>query len=66
VVITGSSTLLRRSRRQLAASLVREQRARAMAEAADRTKDDFLALITHELQRRCEQTSMEHSQPAGF
>jgi signal transduction histidine kinase len=49
-VITASSTLLRRSRHQLAASLWREQKARAMAEAADRTKDDFLALISHELQ----------------
>ncbi len=50
VVMTGSITLLRRSRQQLAASLWREQKARAMAEAADRTKDDFLALISHELQ----------------
>jgi signal transduction histidine kinase len=49
-VMTASSTLLRRSRHQLAASLWREQKARAMAEAADRTKDDFLALISHELQ----------------
>jgi signal transduction histidine kinase len=48
-VITGSSALLRRSRQQLAASLWREQKARAMAEAADRAKDDFLALISHEL-----------------
>jgi len=49
-VITASSTLLRQSRRQLAASLWREQKARAIAEAADRSKDDFLALISHELQ----------------
>ena len=49
-VITGSIALLRRSRRELAASLWREQKARAMAEAADRTKDDFLALVSHELQ----------------
>jgi signal transduction histidine kinase len=48
-VIAGSTTLLRRSRQQLAASLWREQKARAMAEAADRTKDDFLALVSHEL-----------------
>jgi signal transduction histidine kinase len=48
-VITTSSALLRQSRRQLAASLWREQKARAMAEAADHTKDDFLALISHEL-----------------
>jgi len=49
-VMTASSTLLRRSRHQLEGSLWREQKARAMAEAADRTKDDFLALISHELQ----------------
>lgn len=49
-VITGSTSLLRRSRQQLAESLWREQKARARAEAADRTKDDFLALISHELQ----------------
>ena len=47
--ITTSSALLRRSRRQLAASLWREQKARAIAEAADHAKDDFLALISHEL-----------------
>jgi signal transduction histidine kinase len=50
VVMTSSSTLLRRSRRGLAASLWREQKARAMAEAVDRTKDDFLALVSHESQ----------------
>jgi signal transduction histidine kinase len=49
-VMTAASTVLRRSRRQLAASLWREQKARAMAEAADRTKDDFLAVMSHELQ----------------
>jgi signal transduction histidine kinase len=49
IVITGSSTLLRRSRQQLKASLWREQRARAQAEAADRAKDDFLAVVSHEL-----------------
>lgn len=49
-VMTASSTSLRRWRHQLAASLWREQKARAMAEAADRSKDDFLALISHELQ----------------
>jgi signal transduction histidine kinase len=48
-VITISTSLLQRSRQQLAASLWREQKARATAEAADRTKDDFLALISHEL-----------------
>lgn len=49
-VITVSSALLRRSREQLAASLWREQKAHAVAQAADRTKDDFLAMISHELQ----------------
>lgn len=49
-VITVSSALLRRSREQLAASLWREQEAHAVAQAADRTKDDFLAMISHELQ----------------
>ena len=48
-VITISTSLLQRSRQQLAASLWREQKARATAEAADRTKDEFLALISHEL-----------------
>lgn len=42
--------MLRRSREQLAASLWREQEAHAVAQAADRTKDDFLAMISHELQ----------------
>jgi signal transduction histidine kinase len=50
VMITASSTMLRRSRQQLSESLWREQKARATAEAADRTKDDFLALVSHELQ----------------
>lgn len=49
-VLTVSSALLRRSREQLAASLWREQEAHAVAQAADRTKDDFLAMISHELQ----------------
>ena len=49
-VITVSTTLLRQSRHQLAASLWREQKARAKAEAADRAKDDFLAMVSHELQ----------------
>jgi signal transduction histidine kinase len=48
-VITGSSTYVQRARAELARSLWREQKARARAEAADRTKDDFLALISHEL-----------------
>ena len=49
VVMTGSSTLLRRSRQELSNSLWREQKARAIAEAADRAKDDFLAVVSHEL-----------------
>jgi signal transduction histidine kinase len=49
-VITASSALLKRSREQLAAGLWREQTAHAVAQAADRTKDDFLAMISHELQ----------------
>ena len=49
-VITASSSLLRRSRQQLSESLWRELKARAIAEAADRAKDDFLALVSHELQ----------------
>ncbi|GAC1454863.1 MAG: hypothetical protein PVSMB1_04100 [Gemmatimonadaceae bacterium] len=49
-VITASSTMLRRSSRRLSESLWREQKARAIAEAADRTKDDFLAMVSHELQ----------------
>jgi signal transduction histidine kinase len=49
-VVIAVTTLVRRSRRQLAASLWREQKARAIAEAADRTKDDCFALVSHELQ----------------
>jgi signal transduction histidine kinase len=49
-VITISSALLRRSREELADSLWREQKAHAVAQAADKTKDDFLAMISHELQ----------------
>jgi signal transduction histidine kinase len=49
VVITLSSTKLRRSREQVSESLWREQKARAIAEAADREKDDFLTLVSHEL-----------------
>jgi signal transduction histidine kinase len=50
MVITISSALLRRSREDLAAGLWREQKAHAVAQAADKTKDDFLAMISHELQ----------------
>lgn len=48
-VITGSSSYVQRARAELSRSLWREQRARAVAEAADRAKDDLLALISHEL-----------------
>jgi signal transduction histidine kinase len=48
-VITSSSAYLHRARVELSRSLWREQKARALAEAADRAKDDFLALISHEL-----------------
>jgi signal transduction histidine kinase len=48
-VITGSSSYVQRARAELSRSLWREQKARAVAEAADRGKDDLLALISHEL-----------------
>jgi signal transduction histidine kinase len=48
-VITSSSAYVYRARAALSRSLWREQKARAMAEAADRAKDDFIALISHEL-----------------
>jgi signal transduction histidine kinase len=38
-----------RAERERAASLVLEKRARAQAEAANRSKDDFLAMLSHEL-----------------
>ncbi len=34
---------------QLAASLIRERQAREDADAANRTKDEFLAMLSHEL-----------------
>ena len=49
-LITSLTTVLKASRRRLAEGLWREQRARAEAEAANQTKDDFLSLISHELQ----------------
>jgi signal transduction histidine kinase len=48
--ITSLSAVVRTTRRRLAESLWREQHARAQAEAANQTKDDFLALVSHELQ----------------
>ena len=41
--------MLRASRLRLAEGLWREQTARAEAEAANQTKDDFISLISHEL-----------------
>jgi signal transduction histidine kinase len=48
-VITASSSYVQRARAELSRGLWREQKARALAEAADRGKDDLLALISHEL-----------------
>ena len=48
--ITSLSGVVRTTRRRLAESLWREQKARAQAEAASQAKDDFLALVSHELQ----------------
>jgi signal transduction histidine kinase len=48
--ITSLSGVVRTTRRRLAESLWREQKARAQAEAANQAKDDFLALVSHELQ----------------
>jgi len=44
------TTVVKASRRRLDESLWREQRARAEAEAANQSKDDFLGLVSHELQ----------------
>jgi signal transduction histidine kinase/ActR/RegA family two-component response regulator len=49
-LITVLSAVVRRTRQQLGESLWREQQARAAAEAANQTKDEFLALVSHELQ----------------
>jgi K+-sensing histidine kinase KdpD len=48
--ITSLSGVVRTTRRRLAESLWREQKGRAQAEAANQAKDDFLALVSHELQ----------------
>jgi signal transduction histidine kinase/ActR/RegA family two-component response regulator len=49
-LITSLTTVLKGSRRRLADGLWREQTARAEAEAANQTKDDFVGLISHEVQ----------------
>jgi signal transduction histidine kinase/CheY-like chemotaxis protein len=49
-LIASLTTVLKAGRQRLAESLSREQKARAEAEAASQTKDDFLSLISHELQ----------------
>ncbi len=46
---TRAEERLRASERALAASLQREQAARGEAEAASRAKDEFLAIVSHEL-----------------
>jgi signal transduction histidine kinase/CheY-like chemotaxis protein len=48
--IASLATVLRTSRRRLAESVWRDQKARAEAEAANQTKDDFISLVSHELQ----------------
>lgn len=48
--ITALSGVLRATRTRLDESLWREKKARAQAEAANQAKDDFLALVSHELQ----------------
>jgi signal transduction histidine kinase/ActR/RegA family two-component response regulator len=49
-LITVLSVVVRRARERLTEVLWREQKARAEAEAANQAKDDFLALVSHELQ----------------
>ena len=49
-LIITLTTVVKASRRRLDESLWREQKARAQAEAANQTKDDFLSLVSHELQ----------------
>jgi signal transduction histidine kinase/CheY-like chemotaxis protein len=49
-LIIALTTVVRISRRRLDEGLWREQQARAEAEAANQTKDDFLGLVSHELQ----------------
>jgi signal transduction histidine kinase/CheY-like chemotaxis protein len=48
--IASLTTILQTSRRRLAESLWRNQQAWAKAEAANQAKDDFISLVSHELQ----------------
>ncbi len=49
-LITALTAVIERTRRQLTESVWREQTVRAAAEAANEAKDEFLALVSHELQ----------------
>lgn len=49
-LITLLSAMIRSTRKRLGESLWREQKARADAESANQVKDEFLALVSHELQ----------------
>lgn len=49
-LITSLTTVVKANRRRLDDSLWREHKARAEAEAANQSKDDFLSLVSHELQ----------------
>ena len=49
-LIITLTTVVKAGRSRLSDSLWREQEARAGAEAANQTKDDFLSLVSHELQ----------------
>jgi signal transduction histidine kinase len=49
-LIITLTTVVKASRRRLDDSLWREQKARAEAEAANQSKDDFLSLVSHELE----------------
>ena len=49
-LITALNAVVRSTRQRLSESLWRELKARAQAEAANQSKDRFLAMISHELQ----------------
>jgi signal transduction histidine kinase/CheY-like chemotaxis protein len=49
-LIIALTTVVKTNRRRLNDALWREQKARAQAEAATQAKDDFLSLVSHELQ----------------